>query len=633
MRTVYAFFVGIDAYPVSPLTGCVNDVAAAEQWLRGQPDVWPSVLRLLDAQATRSALIDSIDNHLGRSGPGDTALLWFSGHGSERPTDNPFAPTGTSQALVCHDSLTNGGQPLLDSELGVMLDRIARKGVHVLAVLDCCHAGGATRSKDRSKSRGATVRAVEWKSWWQQETSGSHRTSVRPAPGAGARATAPSLAPEHVLVAACRPHEKAYEEIIEDESRGCFSHSLLDTLDRLGPAATYGAAHALVEERVRARQRGQHPVFRGPATERFLHGEKTDSSPFLLRYTTAGWEVDCGAAHGLRAAGAEFTLLEPDVPRPRVMTVREVRAETSIVDPVAWQPADKDTKTAHPVTPSALAFPAARVAVTGSADDVRLVRKAVAPSSLLTTSMQDPASTGRGLTLFVKADGGWAEVSGGAGHPITRLPLRTAADARHIADCCAHIARWHQLRDLTNPDSSLSSMVRVSVEPLVGGLRSTSTGDIVCSYTPDGREPQVRVRIHNHSGNRLWCVLLNLTDSYASSVNLFDGDFVGPGCAGTARRGEPVWLRLPPGREMVSGASTRDVLKVIVAEHPLNTEPFRLPAWPPELPGRGSVSPDSREDLHRVLRLTRGQRDMGGPPGTTIALWGTASVEIRTEVP
>lgn len=287
--------------------------------------------------------------------------------------------------------------------------------------------------------------------------------------------------------------------------------------------------------------------------------------------------MDGGGRAARLEAGAEFTLLAPGVPRPRVVTVREVRAETSIVDPVAWQPTDKDTKTAHPVTPSALAFPAARVTVTGSADDVRLVKEAVAASSLLTTSGQDPASAVRGLALFVDTDGGWARVSGGAGHPITRLPLRTAADARHVADCCAHIAHWHQLHDLTHPDSSLSSMVRVSVEPLVGGFKPRSTGDIVCSYTPDGGEPQVQVQIHNQSGNRLWCVLLNLTDSYASSVHLFDGDFVGPGRAGTARRGEPVWLRLPPGREMVSGAATRDVLKVVVAENPLDTEPFRPP--------------------------------------------------------
>ncbi|MGW0948276.1 hypothetical protein ACWD4O_37775 [Streptomyces sp. NPDC002623] len=84
----------------------MDDVAAAERWLRGQPGVRPNVLRLRDARATRSALVDGIVNHLGRSGPGDTALLWFSGHGGERPTDHPFASTGHSQALVCRDSLT-----------------------------------------------------------------------------------------------------------------------------------------------------------------------------------------------------------------------------------------------------------------------------------------------------------------------------------------------------------------------------------------------------------------------------------------------------------------------------------------------------------------------------------------------
>ncbi|MFD0429567.1 caspase family protein [Streptomyces zhihengii] len=389
-------------------------MAAAEDWLRRQPGLQPDVLRLRNAEATRDALVTGIDRHLGSAGPGDTALLWYSGHGSERRTEDPLASTGHTQALVCHDSLTEGGQPLLqDTDLGDMLDGIARRGVHVVAVLDCCHSGGATR-------RGATARGVEWRPWW-------HTPGAR-----GLRGTAPEAAPEHVLLAACRPHESAYEEVIGGESRGWWSHSLLHALDRLGPRSTYGRVHALAEERVRDSTHLQRPELRGPATRRFLHGEETGDSPYLLRHTARGWEVNCGAAHGLRSPGAEFTLLTPSGPDargPRVVAVHEVGPETSLARTVGWQPSTEDVEAVHPVTPSALAFPPAAVTVTGRPGDVRLVEDAVGASPML-------AAGGPGLPLLVETGGGWARVSGAPATPSPRshcAPRRTPPASRTAA--------------------------------------------------------------------------------------------------------------------------------------------------------------------------------------------------------
>lgn len=142
MGTVYALFVGIDNYLQRPLKGCVNDAKAAEEWLWRQTAVTAQIRRLHNEQATKSARIEGIEAHLGQCGAGDTALLWFSGHGSEKKTTDPREATGKSQALVCHDSLLPGGQSFLrDQELGKLLDEIAHHDAHVLAVLDCCHAG------------------------------------------------------------------------------------------------------------------------------------------------------------------------------------------------------------------------------------------------------------------------------------------------------------------------------------------------------------------------------------------------------------------------------------------------------------------------------------------------------------
>ncbi|MFI9759787.1 hypothetical protein ACIHFB_17790 [Streptomyces sp. NPDC051963] len=142
---------------------------------------------------------------------------------------------------MCHDSLDEDGQALLlDSELGALLDAIAARDTHVVAVLDCCHSGGATRDGDTAVP-GATARGVEWRPWWRTDGGGS--------------------GPErsHVLLAACRPRERAHESNLDGRVRGWFSNALLHTLDRLGPSATYGQVHALTEERVRAMSPVQHP--------------------------------------------------------------------------------------------------------------------------------------------------------------------------------------------------------------------------------------------------------------------------------------------------------------------------------------------------------------------------------------
>ncbi|MEU1667149.1 caspase family protein [Streptomyces sparsogenes] len=613
MRTVYALFVGIDDYPDKPLSGCVNDVRAAEDWLRRQSGFTPKIKRLHNAEATRAAVLAMLENHLGRGGPGDTALLWFSGHGSERDTNDPREATGKSQALVCHDSLNVGGQALLqDSELGELLDSIAARGTHVVAVLDCCHSGGATRDHVTN----ATVRGVAWRSWWRPE-------GIRGARDGGGAGPEPR---RHVLLAACRPQERAVEGVIDGQVRGYFSHAMLAALERLGPTAAYGTLHALVQEHVHRRSRHQHSELRGREDTSFLHGDPVTTSPFLLRHTASGWEINCGLAHGLRAAGAEFTLAgEGGV--PRVVVVREVRAESALVDPVGWRPGRPEQGLVYGVTPTALAFPPAAVTVTGEPDAVGLIWNAVSGEPLL-------SADGDGLPLRVDVRDGWARVSGGGGHPLPALPVRSPADAARVAACLAHITRWHHIRDLTNPDPWLSSLVRITVEKTsVGHVQYSAEGDVVCSYASGHRPPQVMVGIHNDSDRPLWCVLLDMTDRYGSDPLLYEGEFIGGGKAGWALRGEPVWLYLPEGRAVVRGAVTHDVFKVIAAENELNIAPFRLKPWSPDDPSAARGG-DKTAGGSGLLRLAppSGSRDAGGP-AHQVGRWGTTQVTVRTEVP
>jgi hypothetical protein len=225
------------------------------------------------------------------------------------------------------------------------------------------------------------------------------------------------------------------------------------------------------------------------------------------------------------------------------------------------------------------------------------------------------------LELRVRVVERKAHVERRDGTPFTApLPYRDGGDAARVALCLQHLTRWHEIRDLTSRPSPLDGLVRVEIAPWNAAgevLLPDGGGEIVCPYTPGQAGPEapwVSIRLHNRSPDRtLWCLLLDLTDSYACHSLLYPGHFIGPGRTGHALDGRPVQLALPRNRPASPGAQVRDWLKLIVAERELNTLPFQLPAWDP----------------HTVPT----PRDLGPALGHAPGQWTTLTVPLRTLVP
>ncbi|MFG2933806.1 caspase family protein [Streptomyces achromogenes] len=661
MGTVYALFVGIDDYPAPQrgLRGAVNDVEAAAALL-GALARGPFEPRLLrNGEATTDGVVTALRDHLGAAGPGDTALFWFSGHGTDfeavLPLHRRTEATGRYQALVCADSPREGGRPLADKELGGLLEEVAARGAHVAAVLDCCFSGGATRA---SVPAGVIARYAPPATWWQA-----------PAAQRGLTGAAGTSTARHVLLAAGRLDELSYERDFDGVPHGVFTHALLAAVRAAGPGATYRDVLAAAHCAVQTERADQHPVLfppapGGPADRPFLGGTVARTrAPHLLRHGPHGWEVDCGRVHGLSAHdpdGTEFTVTAPGA-SPRVVRVRAVHADRAEVDPVGPEP---DRRRAHPVALSALALPPTRVRIEtpdGSAAAraaAALLREVIAsagpgggPAPLLRLT-DDPASAaGHLLRVVVSPDrdgglkAGVVRRDGSAAVPP--LPLDGREDARRVADCLHHLTRWHQLFTLDNPSSPLKDLVRVEILPWTydgpwssdrpGPLLPDGSGEIVCRYghAPTGRpqEPWLSIRLHNRSATRtLWCVLLDLTDSHAAHTDLYPGHFIGPGRTGFALDDRPVALSVPAHRAR-PGAEVRDWLKLIVSEGELNTSPFHLPPWNLDAAGdRGAHRPGA----HTVLRLTppgRGDRDLGEARPQAPGQWTTRTIPLRTVIP
>ncbi|MFE6163684.1 caspase domain-containing protein [Streptomyces sp. NPDC056486] len=645
MGTIYALLVGINDYPqqmATPLTGCVNDTREAGRLLADRAGETADVRVLLNADATTAAVTEAIERHLGAAGPGDTALFWFSGHGTQsRATgaDLLVEATGRNQALVCVDG------PLPDKRLGALLDAVATRGAHTAAVLDCCYAGGATRDSELT-ARYAPPGA-DWD--WDSGSGSESESDFAGAEGAGARdAVVPEGAARHVLLAASRLNQRSYEGYFAGRRQGAFTHALLGAVRDAGREATYRELLSAADARLQRSGGGQQPVLHpaepgGVADLPFLGGSVSRApSPYLLRYGTEGWEVDCGSGHGLRegaeGAGTEFTVL-PSAGDGGVVRARAVHGHRTLVDPVDWAPV---AARVYPVALSALALAPATVAVAG-ADAGRALRETLAVSPLLRV-VESPMEAGD-LHFRVEVRGTAAHVLRRDGSPFVEpLPL-PLVDAGRVADCLVHLTRWHQLRDLTSRPSLLDGLVRVEIKPWDARnepgaeLLPDGGGEIVCPYVPGPGGPEspwVSIRLHNRSPDRpLWCMLLDLTDGYRSDAELYPGHFIAPGHTGYALDDQPVRLSLPVGREAVGGASARDWLKLVVAEGELNTVPFHLPAWGAGASSRsgGLVSGDG------VLRFSGPQepgfsRDLGRVGGaSTPGLWATRTIPLRTVVP
>ena len=654
MGKIHALLVGIDDYPVSvarSLTGCVNDITEVRRLLDDLAGEQAAVRTLLNADATVEAVTDAVSRHLGAAGDGDAALLWFSGHGTESSAagaDLLVEATGRNQALVCADG------PLLDKRLGALLDAIAGRGVPVTAVLDCCHSGGATRKDEPGE---LTARYAPPSADWDFGRAVADTREVAVTPSAG----------RHLLLAASRLDQPAYEGWFRGRRHGAFTHALVGAVRAAGAAATGRELLSAAAARVQRSGSAQHPVLfpdlpDGPADRPFLRLEggllRGRPAHLLLRYGPDGWEVDCGGVHGLcegegaAAEGTRFAVVDdgahpattapalesPSAPATlptsgpaavpaaghhagpaAVLVARSVQADRTLVTPVGWSPARDRV---YQVALSALALPPADVTLEApSGVDPAVLRELTAaveaaPLLRLTAASAHAAE----LHFRVLLRNGAAEVLRRDGTPFTGpLPLGGPKAARHVADCLAHLTRWHQLRDLIPRPSPLDGLVRVEVSRWDGEvLLPDASGEIVCPYGPgpDGtpQAPWVSIRLVNRFPDRtLWCLLLDLTDRHGSHSVLYPGHFIGPGHTGHALDGVPVRLSLPDGRPAVPGAEARDWLKLIVAEGELNTLPFQLPPWDPH---QDYVS----RELGPVLE--------GGP-----RRWTALTVPLRTLVP
>jgi len=172
---VRVLLVGVGVYPYlagKNLDGPANDLRLMRSAVRQLAVPADNVTELSEAAGpemlpTRANILAALDSLARQSGPGDWAMVYFSGHGAQVPQtlakrrahpeadglDEVFLPRDT-QRWVPSRGVVEGA--IVDDELGAVFDKIRARGAQVWAIFDTCHAGDMTRG-DNPQDAGHTV--------------------------------------------------------------------------------------------------------------------------------------------------------------------------------------------------------------------------------------------------------------------------------------------------------------------------------------------------------------------------------------------------------------------------------------------------------------------------------------------
>lgn len=205
-----ALCIGIDQYPTPyELSGCVSD---ANLWANTLTRLGFSTTKLLNQNATRSAILTTITRLIRASRTGDVIVIQYSGHGTQLPDytgDEAGGDTPNQDEALCpHDFMS--GAFVVDDDIAAIFNTIP-DGVNVTCFFDCCHSGTISRfavgTPPQQQTSSERVRFIKP----TQDMLAAHQRFRRQIGATRAISTrGPDLMRE-IVFAACLSTEVAYE--------------------------------------------------------------------------------------------------------------------------------------------------------------------------------------------------------------------------------------------------------------------------------------------------------------------------------------------------------------------------------------------------------------------------------------
>jgi hypothetical protein len=164
-----ALLVGINDYPdpENRLEGCVNDVYLMSAALQESGFKAADIRVVLNERATAAGILERLHWLLDDVRDGQQRVLFYSGHGAQIPAYGAKQEVDhTDECLVPYDFDWTPERAVADDQFFELYSQLPYDSRFV-AILDCCHSGGMTRSSP-AKIRGLNPpddirhRTMEW---------------------------------------------------------------------------------------------------------------------------------------------------------------------------------------------------------------------------------------------------------------------------------------------------------------------------------------------------------------------------------------------------------------------------------------------------------------------------------------
>jgi hypothetical protein len=322
---MFGLVIGIDCYlskDFVKLQGCKKDAQSMLDLLWRKFHIRPShFLCLADESATRSAILDGFRRHLIENSDinhGDAIVIFYAGHGSCADAPAGWIADNNQVETICpHDERTRNHNKqtiygIPDRTIGGLLRRLAHaKGDNIVRapsftesclldydvhdqtmISDSCHSGGHTRAGSRVPRQGphspGLPKDLDKHIW----------TWGLPSPTVPSKGFLDRTMASHVLIAACRHDEVAFEGNHGELFRGAFTRALVKILEQEKDLnqLTYLHLLDLLPETPQ-----QHPQCGGKYSSRVLFDGVVGARPttFKLRMDRGIYRAAAGEIHGV----------------------------------------------------------------------------------------------------------------------------------------------------------------------------------------------------------------------------------------------------------------------------------------------------------------------------------------------
>jgi len=630
MPRIIALLVGINKYTaVAPLNGCIGDITAVETLLTARIPAESLSLHVLhDEAATRAAIIDGFQSHLGQAKAGDVAMFYFCGHGSEEscpPEWMTLEPSGMLQTIVPIDARIGDTFDLADKELSALIHAVAAGGAQVVTMFDSCCSGGATRSADDAATAG--VARMVPSSTQRKRVVVDYIESARALYDSARIAANGPPQPSHIAIAACQNFETAKEFRVNNVSRGAFTQAFEAAVGALGPSATYVDLVTAIRTTVRVRAKDQMPSLSvtgsADAATLFLDGKvgvstmTANCAPNRNAASPGDWWLSAGLIDGIPESGTvTVNLYDRDAFLRDAMKATPVA--TAIVGTVEIDRAS--LRVAGDA--SALDMTKVYSAVITAMGPVPLHVLVTGPDSAAVSTLHAELSARAARfavvkehstvvpTVTVQVSGSNASILGVDGVALQGMTFGMK-QAPMIAGACTHLARWYGLQSLTPVSSTLNGKVVIDIVPAVAKEQGipldrpahpVKDGTVTLAYS-GAEPPRVQLRLRNTSSEPLYVVLVDLADDFSSSV-LFE-EWMKPNTVAVVMGGGPLRMEILPWHDP-SYTVGFDYIKVVAAKAQFGSEPFVF----------GSLLPDG--GVRKVVKEV-----------DDASFWGTSMVRVE----